>query len=202
MKRHRDTELQGEFDKFQFSFAPNAICKLLIDVIVVLLDVYSQCLSALQANRLSAELSRWTEKLKANKHCQNSPNRLRTRDETTVSVCPRVHVFMQNKISIHWLFIHHHDLLCDGVAGQMKERKLTISNWIGSVTWLLCPLSSFISSLLASAGLCSQAKTPPQSPSYSGSPGSARYRHKAACLAVVVMTNTINVPNFNCHAHT
>uniref|UniRef100_A0A8P4KQF9 non-specific serine/threonine protein kinase n=1 Tax=Dicentrarchus labrax TaxID=13489 RepID=A0A8P4KQF9_DICLA len=34
--------------------------------------------------------------------------------------------------------------------------------------------SSLISSLLASAGLCSQAKTPPHSPSYSGSPSPVR----------------------------
>uniref|UniRef100_A0AAQ5XBE9 non-specific serine/threonine protein kinase n=1 Tax=Amphiprion ocellaris TaxID=80972 RepID=A0AAQ5XBE9_AMPOC len=34
--------------------------------------------------------------------------------------------------------------------------------------------STLISSLLASAGLCSQAKTPPQSPTYSGSPSPVR----------------------------
>uniref|UniRef100_A0A671X9H6 non-specific serine/threonine protein kinase n=1 Tax=Sparus aurata TaxID=8175 RepID=A0A671X9H6_SPAAU len=39
---------------------------------------------------------------------------------------------------------------------------------------LTISLPSLISSLLASAGLCSQAKTPPHSPSYSGSPSTIR----------------------------
>uniref|UniRef100_A0A7N6B2J2 non-specific serine/threonine protein kinase n=1 Tax=Anabas testudineus TaxID=64144 RepID=A0A7N6B2J2_ANATE len=73
--------------------------------------------------------------------------------------------------------------------------------------FVMVPMFTFpplISSLLASAGLCSQAKTPPHSPSYSGSPSpfsASNYGNHGQSLPIPVPTQVQNYQRMEHNLH-